>query len=78
MHARSHRSIEPYDASVRPLRAYVDQLLRGSCSIDGPVCSYEQEAGDGDLARGRTSLGPPGSPPLSAPRRGGCAYEGGA
>lgn len=28
MQARTHRSIEPYDASVRQLRAYVDRLLR--------------------------------------------------
>lgn len=28
MQARTHRSIEPYDASVRQLRAYIDRLLR--------------------------------------------------
>lgn len=34
MQARTHRSIEPYDASVRQLRRYVDTLLERSESTD--------------------------------------------
>lgn len=36
MQARTHRSIEPYDASVRQLRAYVELLLERSAA-SGPT-----------------------------------------
>jgi TetR/AcrR family transcriptional regulator, transcriptional repressor for nem operon len=34
MQARTHRSIEPYDASVRQLRTYVEMLVRDSNPAD--------------------------------------------
>jgi TetR/AcrR family transcriptional regulator, transcriptional repressor for nem operon len=44
MQARTHRSIEPYDASVRQLRAYIDLLLERSAasgSAAGPNSNVE-------------------------------------
>jgi TetR/AcrR family transcriptional regulator, transcriptional repressor for nem operon len=44
MQARTHRTIEPYDASVRQLRAYVDTLRRTSGAAREQA-TLEQESG---------------------------------